>query len=236
MNITLEQLAEKLNGNLWEKGNLRRIYLDRGYNTRKMSTKTFVWQDENGDFKVSCRIDCPSQAGEWIRSQENEVKESVYNAIESALSDTVYILTDDEGRMVDWQEKEIALNNCSYELTEKAARREIDNCTYFSKFITMPRSEFEKEVERLDKIEEEEKVRIASQNPESVPNTIYVSVPEKTVNTDTPDFGVGVKVVHSKFGTGLVTAESDKIIEIDFETAGHKQLLKEFAKLQKAES
>ena len=35
--ITLELLAEKLKGNLWTKGDLKRIYLNKGYNTKKMS-------------------------------------------------------------------------------------------------------------------------------------------------------------------------------------------------------
>ena len=35
--VTIETLAEKLEGKLWVKGDLKRIYLDSGYNTKKMS-------------------------------------------------------------------------------------------------------------------------------------------------------------------------------------------------------
>lgn len=67
--ISIEQLAEKLNGKLWVKGELKRIYLDEGWNTKKISTKTYVWQDEEGNFKVSCHVDCPSQPWQWHKSQ-----------------------------------------------------------------------------------------------------------------------------------------------------------------------
>jgi hypothetical protein len=86
MNVTLEQLAEKLNLTVWSKGELKRIYLnDAGYNTKKMSTKTFIFQDKNGDFKVSCKVECPSQPWQWCASQEDEVKNSVYQNIEGIL-------------------------------------------------------------------------------------------------------------------------------------------------------
>lgn len=234
--ISIETLAEKLNGNLWIKGDLKRIYLDRGNNTKKMSTKTFVFQNEEGEFKVSCHVDCPSQPWQWCQSQEDEVKEGVYRNIENALSDTVYILTDSEGKIIDWREKLVALNNCSYELTEDAAKKEIDNCIYFSKFITMPRDEFEKEVERLDKIEDDSKIINDIENPQPLPKIIFRDIPDKTINTKSPEYGVGTKVNHSKFGAGIIEAESDKIVDINFETAGHKQLVKAFAKLKKVEA
>lgn len=82
--ISLEQLAEKLGGKLWIKGDLTRIYLDRGYNTKKMSTKTYAYQNEDGEFKVSCYIDCPSQAYQWIQSQQQEVIDGVMEDIEAA--------------------------------------------------------------------------------------------------------------------------------------------------------
>lgn len=94
-NITIEQLAEKLNGNLWVKGDLKRIYLDEGYNTKKMRTQTFVWQNDNGDFLVSCKIECPSQSFQWIVSQEKEIKERVYSTIENLLKDESEINSDE---------------------------------------------------------------------------------------------------------------------------------------------
>ena len=81
-NVTIEQLAERFNQTVWVKGDLKRIYLnDEGYNTKKMSTKTFIFE-KDGEFIVSCRIECPSQSYQWIQSQEKEVKESVSSRIE----------------------------------------------------------------------------------------------------------------------------------------------------------
>lgn len=87
--MTLDQLAEKIGGNLWVKGSLKRIYLDRGFTTRKMTTKTFIFQDEHGNFRVSCRVDCPYQPVQWEQSQEEQIKKSVYAEIEEILNDTV---------------------------------------------------------------------------------------------------------------------------------------------------
>ncbi|MDY3362631.1 hypothetical protein PG623_01310 [Riemerella anatipestifer] len=84
--ITIEQLAEKLNGNLWTKGNLKRIYLDRGWNTRKMRTSAFIFQNNDGQFIVSCKIECPSQPYQWIKSQEEQIKENIYSEIEDVLN------------------------------------------------------------------------------------------------------------------------------------------------------
>lgn len=83
--ITIEQLGEKLGGKLWIKGDMKRIYLDRGYNTKKMSTKTYVFHRENGTFGVSCYIECPSQDFNWIKSQQEEVINNVLEDIEETL-------------------------------------------------------------------------------------------------------------------------------------------------------
>lgn len=81
-NVTIEQLAEKLGKTVWSKGELKRIYLNNvGYNTKKMSTKAFIYE-KDGDFRVSVNIDCPSQAYQWIESQEKEVRESILSNIE----------------------------------------------------------------------------------------------------------------------------------------------------------
>lgn len=80
-NVTIEKLAERFNTSVWSKGDLKRIYLnDAGFNTKKMSTKTFIYE-KDGEFIVSCRIECPSQNLQWIDSQEENVKESVYSKI-----------------------------------------------------------------------------------------------------------------------------------------------------------
>jgi hypothetical protein len=83
--ITIEQLAQGLDGNLWTKGEMKRIYLERGYNTKKMTTKTYVFQREDGSFGVSCYIDCPSQHPTWIESQKKEVIEGVERSIKRAV-------------------------------------------------------------------------------------------------------------------------------------------------------
>jgi len=82
--ISIETLAEKINGKLWIKGDLQRIYIDAGYNTKKMSTKTFIYQ-KDGEFIVSCHIECSNQPYQWIKSQEQEVKESIYSKIEDCI-------------------------------------------------------------------------------------------------------------------------------------------------------
>ena len=99
-NVTLEQLAERFNQTVWVKGDLKRIYLnDEGYNTKKISTKTFIFE-KDGEFIVSCRIECPSQSYQWIQSQEEEVKENVYskieNIIEKKISESVIVVSEDE--------------------------------------------------------------------------------------------------------------------------------------------
>lgn len=149
-NATIEELAQKMNQSVWSKGNLKRIYLnDAGWNTKKMRTKTFIWQDENGEFKVSCRIDCPSQPYQWIDSQEQQIKDSVSNNIERVLSKTVYIMVNENQEIVDWQNQPVDLVNCTYYFTESEAKYEIGNCNYES-YITMSRDDFDAEVEKLE--------------------------------------------------------------------------------------
>lgn len=96
--LSIYELAERLshtfnlNYKVWEAGDIKRIYInDVGYNTRKMATKTFIWQDEYGEFKVSCHIDCSSQPWNWIRSQQKEVIDNVMERIRKVLVDTHYI-------------------------------------------------------------------------------------------------------------------------------------------------
>lgn len=85
--MTIEQLAEKLNVKVWEKGGLKRIYLnDAGWNTKKMKTSTYIFKNEESEFVVVCKIECPSQGWGWISSQQNEVKESVYSQISEAIA------------------------------------------------------------------------------------------------------------------------------------------------------
>ena len=165
-NLTIEQLAEKLGGKLWTKGDLKRIYLDRGYNTKKMSTKTYVYQREDGTFGVSCFIDCPSQDFNWIKSQQNEVIGNVMSDIEDALATTYYVVVDANGAYLNDNQKPVTLNNlsrCDYFLTETGANNwmkaeYLENCT----IKAFDRTEFENEVERLDEIERVERAEKAA--------------------------------------------------------------------------
>lgn len=107
--VTLEQIAERFNQTVWVKGDIKRIYLnDEGYNTKKMSTKTFIYE-KDGEFIVSCRIECPSQPYKWIQSQEEEVKESIYSRIEDYIErilDPSIDLKEKEEFAAERQEKE----------------------------------------------------------------------------------------------------------------------------------
>jgi hypothetical protein len=86
-NLTLEQLAEAMGKTVWSKGDLKRIYLnDAGHNTKKMSTKAFIFQTEDGQFKVSVRVECDSQPWQWCKSQEEQVRESIERHIEEILN------------------------------------------------------------------------------------------------------------------------------------------------------
>jgi len=90
--ITLKQLSEKLNGKLWEKGDKKRIYLDRGHNTKKMKTNTYIFQLDNGSFKVCCYIDCQSQGWNWIKSQQQEIIDSVQETIDFLIAENIFVL------------------------------------------------------------------------------------------------------------------------------------------------
>ena len=85
------ELAERLGRKVWEKNGLKRIYINDGYNTEKMSTTTFIWQDESGEFKVNCYIECPSQPWNWINSQKEIVISNVEEEIRHALVDFFYM-------------------------------------------------------------------------------------------------------------------------------------------------
>lgn len=228
--ISIELLAEKLGGNLWVKGDLKRIYLDEGYNTKKMSTKTFVWQDENGDFKVSCKVECDNQPWQWCKSQEEQIKENVYASIQNHLSSVVYILANKEGLIVKWNNQEVSLNNCEFTYTIESAKKEIDNCSNYDSYITMDREEFEIEVKRLDEIEAKERAEKLASQPKKEPAKITSE--NKIHNEEAVNYSIGENVKHGRFGIGVVVADDGRIVEIKF-SEGVKQLLKAFAKLEK---
>lgn len=97
---TLEQLNEKLKGKIWEKGDKKRIYLDRGHNTKKMKTSTYVeLVDDN--FIVKCFIDCPSQDWNWIKSQQEQIVDQVSDEIKKDMCETYYYITNENNEPID---------------------------------------------------------------------------------------------------------------------------------------
>lgn len=122
--ITIEQLAELLNGNLWVKGDLKRIYLDCGYNTKKMTTKTYVYE-KDARFVVICKIECHSQDPNWIYSQQQEVITSLNTRIEElieefgteiidpliAINESLAKETQVKGYTLVWKEVRIPINS-----------------------------------------------------------------------------------------------------------------------------
>lgn len=99
MNVSIEQLAEKLNIKLWVKGDLKRIYLnDVGHNTKKMSTKAFIFE-KDGVFMASVKIECPSQPQNWISSQEEEVKETILEDVSNGISSILYPIVEDDEKV-----------------------------------------------------------------------------------------------------------------------------------------
>ncbi len=99
MKITIEQLAEKLNGKVWVKGDLKRIYLNRGYNTKKMSTKTHI-EEVNEEFVVKCFVECPSQDYNWCKSQANQVIEQVNEEIKEHLANEYFYVVNSKNEVI----------------------------------------------------------------------------------------------------------------------------------------
>lgn len=144
MTTSLQQLADKLGKTVWTKGDMQRIYMNEaGWNTKKMSTKTYIYQRENGSFGVSCFIECPSQPFAWIKSQQEEVIASIESMIEKAFSETVFLLTNKEGKVCNYKGEQIELCDANAFFTEKEAKEEIDNCLNYYGYIPMNRNEFE---------------------------------------------------------------------------------------------
>lgn len=212
--LTIEQLAEKLKGKLWVKGELKRIYLDEGHNTRKMSTKTYVYQNEDGDFKVSCYIECPSQPYQWIKSQQEEIIDSVIKKIEELIELANVVLVD--SRLTS-DKKEVEVKISYNEIIEEKWLSEND---FYSRFGEYPENVFD----NLPEVFIE---------PKSI--IVPVKSPKKEIKvgkTDNPKFGIGSKISHDKFGNGVVTAEDDSVIKANFESVGEKSLIKKYAPIK----
>jgi len=209
--ITLQELAEKLNGKSWSKDGKERVYLDEGYNTKKMSTKTYV-EVKNDEFVVRCFIDCPSQHDNWIESQEQEIIESVENRINDIIELSKVELI--EARLsADETEVEVRI---SYNGTE-----EVDFLTeskFDERFNYFPQSVFEN----------------LPQTKAPVKKELFIS--EKPITEKkTYELGSGLKVSHPRFGLGEIIEEMEvdgmKKFKILFSTEGEKLLLERFANL-----
>lgn len=237
--ITLEELAVKLDGKLWIKGDMKRIYLDRGYNTKKMSTKTFVFQQEDGRFGVSCYIDCPSQAHQWIKSQQQEVIDSVMEDIDEATSETAYIIVNDENRIVNWKGEVVDLDDAQGFYVESSAKSAIGDYAANKNYITMPRAEYDAEVARLieegrperERLEAEAKAKRAE---EAAQKEAAILEQSKKLQDSGEIASVNARVKHAKFGEGTVVYSDLNMVEVMFDNTEHglKKMVRKFVKLE----
>lgn len=226
--LTIEQLAEKLNGKLWIKGDLKRIYLERGYNTKKMSTKT--WVEQQGDsFVVKCFVECPSQPWQWCKSQQEEVIQSVENQIEN--------LTKQQNiELVDFKELEENSFDIMVYVKENSQSEPIwfTRDLFEEKFGVYPEDLFGGELqikiealyEKARKERETEK-QIKAEKQEEVKKQEYK---ETTIPSDAK------RVKHSKFGfASVIEINEDKgqiKLKFDDQNVGIKTLLIRFAPIE----
>lgn len=84
--MTIEELALKLDGDLWVGGESKRIYLERGHSTKKMSTSTYIYQVKSGSYQAKCRIKCPSQSQQWIENEQSRIEDQVMDEIYEILN------------------------------------------------------------------------------------------------------------------------------------------------------
>ena len=81
--ITIEKVAEFLGGNVWKKGEIERVYLNRGYNTKKMKTISYAFV-ANGEVKISVFIECFSQPISWCMKEAENLKNNILEELEDA--------------------------------------------------------------------------------------------------------------------------------------------------------
>lgn len=219
--ITIEDLALKLKGKMWVKDDLKRIYLDRGHNTKKMSTKTYVFE-KDGDFIVVCNIECSSQPWQWIKSQQDEVIESVENDIFEIIRLTKVELI--ESRLSeDETEVEVRIS-----FDGKIEDKFLTESEFDERFNRYPQSVFD----NLPKTKQLEKIDLFPVS-KPVSETLAESAEEQDVKAKIYELGSGKKVKHNRFGLGEIIEEIDggEKLKILFETEGEKQLLARFANL-----
>jgi hypothetical protein len=181
-----------------------------------MSTKTYIFQTEDGDFKVSCHIDCPSQPYQWIQSQEEKVKEGIYKDIEHALALM-------ETSLVEYKMLEEKPEVMVYIRKGDNEPSWYTESIFYDEFGTYPENVFS-EIPRL--------APVAAPVATTVVATVEAEKPAEKP-TETPIFGVGTRVNNPRFGNGTVIAEAAETIEINFDMDGNKKLLKKFAKIER---
>lgn len=227
----LEQLAQELGGNIWIKGDMKRIYLDRGYNTNKMTTKTYIFQRQDGTFGVNCQIDCPSQHDNWIEKEQQQIIESVEQQIKEALSEVYFLIKNIEtGLYVSYSDDVFdVVDNCtktflSNEEAETYLNEEV-SCINSNKAKTF-------EIVELSKAEYKQALENQVSMPvvEPAQPEIVKNKPKKAEQNTFIALGNGKKYEHPRFGIGTVVSEDEIMVEIEF-SEGRKSLLKQFAKL-----
>ena len=224
--ISLQELATKLNGKFWSKDGKERVYLDKGYNTKKMSTKTYV-EVKNEEFVVRCFIDCPSQNYNWIESQQNEIIESVETEILEIIELSKVELVDAKLSQ-DETEVEVRISYDGNVENDFLTETQFDE-----RFNKYPQSVFDNLPEVKTLVKEE-----VSQPHQAVKASEELKARlerEEKAKNFVSQSGLNKKVKHSRFGLGEIVEEIEndgmKKIRIVFETEGEKLLLERFANL-----
>lgn len=234
--ISFEQLAEKLNGKLWIKGDLKRIYLDEGFNTKKMSTKTYVYEKQDGSWGVSCRIECPSQNDNWIISQEDKVIEDVEKNILEIIELSKVELVDSRLSADETEvEVKISYNGNIEEFF-------LSETQFDERFNRYPRSVFENlpqtkslKITQSDSNEvlEFEKSSLETQSEKMKFVTDYYFRNRSAETNIVSSFEIGATYNHTKFGNGVCESEDETSVVVNFPELGSKKFIKQFVKLSK---
>lgn len=226
--ITFEQLAEKLNGKLWTKGDLKRIYLDEGFNTKKMSTKTYVYERQDGFWGVSCRIECPSQNDNWISSQEDKIIAGVEKSIENIIKISTLELV--EYKILEEKAEVMVYVKRNVDAEPSWFTEEI----FYDEFGSYPAEVFGGNVEAdlevvYEKRREERRIQNEQKAAEKKESSVNFDIkPAEGVLTS---YEIGKTYNHSRFGNGVCEAEDEKFVVINFESEGQKKFIKQFIKL-----
>ncbi len=210
--ISLQELGIKLNGKFWSKEGKERIYLDRGYNTKKMSTKTYV-EIKNDEFVVRCFIDCPSQNDNWIESQQFDVIENVEIEIKE---------------IIELSKVELIESRLSKDETEVEVKISY-NGNIEDNFLT--ENQFD---ERFNKYPQSVFENLPTTKKIEITPNVLVSKIEPKVEKIKIELGNGKKVFHQRFGIGEIIEEINdgEKLRVIFETEGEKYLLARFANLK----